>query len=109
LYITSAYGGFYTRAFTNKELRACLIKVTTIIIDEISMVSTELLEFISNIFANLYNNAIAFGGINVILVGDLYQLPPVTGQLIFHAAVWRLFYSFFLTTPHCQNDDPRFY
>jgi len=109
LYIISAHRSFYTCAFIDKELRACLIKVTTIIINETSMISAELLEFISNIFANLHNNAIAFGGINVILVGDLYQLPPVTGQLIFHAAVWRLFYSFFLTTPHCQNDDPRFY
>jgi len=35
------------------------------------MVSDKLLNFISNIFANLNNNAIPFGGINVIAVSNL--------------------------------------
>jgi ATP-dependent DNA helicase PIF1 len=109
LCITSTNESFYTRALTNKELKSRLMKITTLIIDEISMVSGELLDFISNIFASLHNNAIAFGGINVVLVGDLFQLPPVTGQSVFHAAVWRLFYPLFLTTAHRQNDDPSFY
>ena len=88
MYITFAHKGFYTYAFIDKELRAHLIKVTTIIIDKISMVSAELLEFISNIFANFYNNIIVFERINVILVDELCQLSFITGQLVFHTAIW---------------------
>ncbi|CAG8845832.1 3210_t:CDS:1, partial [Gigaspora margarita] len=44
------------------------------------MVFAELLDYLSNLFARLHNNAIAFGEINVIVVGDLFQLPPVFGQ-----------------------------
>jgi len=50
-----------------------------LIIDEISMVSASLFTFLSNLFALLHNNAQAFGGINIIVVGDLEQLPPVHG------------------------------
>jgi ATP-dependent exoDNAse (exonuclease V) alpha subunit len=93
----------------DNELRTSLKKITTIIIEEISMVSSELLDFISNMFANLHGNALAFGGTNVIVVGDLAQLPPVNGHLVFRAAVWPLFYPLFLTTPHRQHNDPELY
>ncbi|EXX69470.1 PIF1-like helicase domain-containing protein [Rhizophagus irregularis DAOM 181602=DAOM 197198] len=109
LSITSTQGGFYTRSFTNTQLNARLKKVDTLIIEEISMVSAELFDFISNLFARIHNNALAFGGINVVVVGDLAQLPPVTGQPVFRSAVWTLFYPLFLTTPHRQHNDPLFY
>ena len=95
---------FFFFSQTNTRLK----KVETIIIDEISMVSAELLDFISNIFARIHNNALPFGGINVIVVGDLYQLLPVTGQHTFCSAVWSLFYPLFLTTPQRQHNDTRF-
>ncbi|CAG8725741.1 9760_t:CDS:2, partial [Rhizophagus irregularis] len=93
----------------DNELKTRLKKIDTIIIEEVSMVSAELLDFISNVFANLHNNAIAFGGINVIVVGDLAQLPPVSGQQVFRAATWSLFYPLFLRTPQRQNNDNTFY
>ncbi len=62
------------------------------------MVSAELLDFVSNMFANLNDNALAFGGVNIIVVDDLAQLPPINGQLIFLVAVWSLFYPLFLRT-----------
>jgi PIF1-like helicase len=76
--------------------------IDTIIIDEISMVSAELFDFVSGIFASLHSNAITFGGINVIVVGDLAQLPPVTGQHVFQAAAWTLFYPLFLRIPNAS-------
>ncbi|CAB4412311.1 unnamed protein product [Rhizophagus irregularis] len=109
LRIVTTQGGFYTRAHTDNELKTRLKKIDTIIIEEVSMVSAELLDFISNVFANLHNNAIAFGGINVIVVGDLAQLPPVSGQQVFRAATWSLFYPLFLRTPQRQNNDNTFY
>ncbi|EXX66300.1 Rrm3p [Rhizophagus irregularis DAOM 197198w] len=73
------------------------------------MVSGKLLDFVSSLFARLHGNALAFGGVNVIVVGDLAQLPPVTGQPVFCATVWSLFFPLFLKTPQHQNDDMEFY
>ncbi|GET03473.1 AAA family ATPase [Rhizophagus clarus] len=109
LHIISTNGSFLTRAYVDNELRSSLKKITTLIIEEISMVSAELLDFISNMFANLHNNALPFGGLNVIAVGDLAQRPPINGHLVFRAAVWPLFYPLFLTTPHRQHNDPELY
>ena len=109
LRITSIQGSFRTQAHVDNELRTSLKKIKTLIIDEISMVSAELFDFISNLFANLHNNATAFGGINVVVVGDLAQLPPITGQPVFHATAWPLFFPLFLRTPQRQNNDPEFY
>ncbi|PKY60388.1 hypothetical protein RhiirA4_303633, partial [Rhizophagus irregularis] len=39
LHITSTHRSFLTRAYVNNELRASLKRITTIIIEEISMVS----------------------------------------------------------------------
>ena len=108
LQITFTQGNLHTRAYANKELNDFLKKIDTIIIDEISMVSDELLDFISNIFATLKNNAIEFGGINVIVVGDLAQLPPINGQPVFRATTWTLFYPLFLRTPQRQQADNKF-
>ena len=109
LRVLTTRGGFYTRALTDNEFKTRLKKVDTLIIDEISMVSAELLDFVSNLFANLHNNATSFGGINVIVVGDLAQLPPVSGQPVFRAAAWPLFYPLFLRSPQRQNNDQDFY
>jgi ATP-dependent exoDNAse (exonuclease V) alpha subunit len=73
------------------------------------MVSAELLEFISNMFATIHNNATAFGGINTVVIGDLAQLPPVTGSPVFKASVWKLFYPLFLRQPHRQQEQSDFF
>ncbi|CAG8819086.1 5081_t:CDS:2 [Gigaspora margarita] len=69
LQITSTQTRFISKAFANKDFKTYLQKIDTLIIEEISMVSAKLLDFISNLFARLHNNAIAFGEINVIVVG----------------------------------------
>ncbi len=53
-------------------------KLRTIIIDEVSMVRADLLDCIDE-FLRLYGPAkdAPFGGVQMIFVGDLYQLPPV--------------------------------
>jgi ATP-dependent DNA helicase PIF1 len=60
-------------------------------------------------FATIHNNTLAFGGINVIVVGDLVQLPPVTGSPIFKSSIWKLFYPLFLRQPHRQQNQLEFY
>ena len=51
-------------------------------------------------FAAIHDNNIAFGVISVVVVGDLLQLPPVTGSLVLKSSVWKLFYPLFLRKPH---------
>ncbi len=56
-------------------------KLRTIIIDEVSMVRADLLDCIDE-FLRLYGpmKDCPFGGVQMIFVGDLYQLPPVVRQ-----------------------------
>ena len=48
-----------------------------IVIDEISMVRADLLEMMHKILSTARGNSLPFGGIKMIFVGDLLQLPPV--------------------------------
>ena len=48
-----------------------------LVIDEISMMTAELLDKLNGIGKKLRSNQRPFGGMQVLLVGDFYQLPPV--------------------------------
>ena len=48
-----------------------------LIIDEISMLDKQIFEFIDIICKSIRCNNSGFGGIQVIFVGDFYQLPPI--------------------------------
>jgi len=49
-----------------------------LVIDEVSMVRCDLLDVIDAILRSVRKNTIPFGGVQLLLIGDLYQLPPVT-------------------------------
>lgn len=104
LRILSTQTGFYTLALHDNEFKNKLKEIDTIIIEEVSMVSAQLLEYISNMLAIIHNNTLAFGGINIIVVGDLAQLPPVTGSQVFKSSIWKLFYPLFLRKPHRHDE-----
>ena len=109
LRIHQTEAGYQTLAFHDKDFNNQLAKIETLIIDEISMVSASLFTFISNLFASIHNSTQVFGGINVIVVGDLAQLPPVRGEYVFHSSIWHLFYPFFLNQPHRHQANSHFY
>lgn len=50
------------------------------IIDEISMVRSDLFEMINQICQNALKNNLPFGGIPIVVVGDLFQLPPIVND-----------------------------
>ena len=54
--------------------------LTTLIIDEISMVRADLLDSIDIFLKVVRKSELPFGGVQVIMFGDLYQLPPVVTQ-----------------------------
>ena len=57
-------------------------------IDEISMISAETLDLINNVTKFLRKNDKPFGGIQIILFGDFFQLPPVHGDFCFNSKAW---------------------
>lgn len=59
------------------KTKSILQKSDLLIIDEISMVSPDILDAIDFLCKKALKSNIAFGGIQVVLVGDMFQLPPV--------------------------------
>lgn len=55
-----------------------------LIIDEISMVGVALFNFIDKRLQEIMQNSKPFGGLHVIVVGDLFQIPPHGDAWIFH-------------------------
>ena len=69
---------FITNLLDKKYLQTRFAKLKVLIIDEISMVSPEIFSSIDMIIQAFKNNAEPFGGIQVILSGDFFQLPPIS-------------------------------
>ncbi len=107
-----------------KRLRSTrLIKaVETMIIDEISMVRSDMLDAIDKSLKLNRGSKRPFGGIRMILSGDLHQLPPVVsneeapilkarhgGQYFFNAPAFRDAEFALLALKHVfRQEDPRF-
>jgi ATP-dependent DNA helicase PIF1 len=84
-----------------------LKRLEVLIIDEISMMDQELFELINKLLMMIKNNDMPFGGIQVILVGDFYQLPPINGDYCFMSPLWEYLclYPVILTELIRQKDD----
>jgi hypothetical protein len=65
------------------ELRCALSDVKLIIVDEISMMRSDLLYQLHLRLCEIYQNNHLFGNRAIMLVGDLLQLKPVRGRYIF--------------------------
>jgi hypothetical protein len=100
-----------------QELRNKWHGTRFLIIDEISMVSYETLEFIHRRLQEIFDtpSRVYFGGLSVICVGDLFQLPPVKAEYLFAppdsinnspGLLWSKFKAFGLTSNHRQQGDP---
>lgn len=57
-----------------------LRNIDVLIIDEISMVRSDVMECINIKLQIARKNALPFGGVQVVVFGDLYQLPPVVAD-----------------------------
>lgn len=86
-------------------------RVKTLVIDEISMLDAVALNDINNILCTLHNNKLPFGGIQIVFVGDFFQLPPVSKgneekHFAFEAHVWASAAPVvcYLTEQHRQSD-----
>ena len=66
-----------------KVMRASLSNLKVLIIDEVSMVSSLNLAYIHLRLDEIFARDEWFGGVNVLFVGDILQLPPVNGAAVF--------------------------
>lgn len=65
----------------NKEKRKLFEELELLVIDEVSMLRADLLDAIDGILRHFRKNqAVPFGGVQVLYIGDMYQLPPVVSN-----------------------------
>jgi len=62
---------------SNRALKEKFCDVDTIIIDEVSMVDPDHMEKLDAVLMAVRGNQFPFGGVQMILCGDFFQLPPV--------------------------------
>ena len=98
--------------------RTVLQNLCFIIIDEFSMVKSDMLYQIDFRLREIMQKNLPFGGVSVILEGDILQLPPVMANFIFEkpraiqsetlytfSPLWERFEVIFLTHNHRQAED----
>ncbi len=65
------------RIAENQQVKKRVAKAKVLIIDEISMLPPRTLEMIDLVCREIKKNQLSFGGVQVVLVGDFFQLPPI--------------------------------
>jgi ATP-dependent exoDNAse (exonuclease V) alpha subunit len=63
---------------SREDYRTKMLATKVLIIDEVSMLHHFRLDMVNQVLQKIHQNTLPFGGIQVILCGDLFQLPPVT-------------------------------
>jgi len=87
-------GELYVKIRRNTKSMRNWLLTDLLIIDEVSMMTAELLDKLNELGKKIRKSTKPFGGIQVLLVGDFYQLPPVNRgdektQFAFESSVWK--------------------
>lgn len=98
------------RIASKEHIAKRLNKAKVLIIEEVSMLSAATLEMADLVCREARRSGAPFGGLSVILVGDFFQLPPVSRSkdavFAYHSPVWRELnlISCYLTEQYRQDD-----
>lgn len=60
-----------------------------LVIDEISMIGADLFKKVDEIIKSVRSCHLPFGGIQLIVSGDFFQLPPVNDTWVFQCGTWK--------------------
>lgn len=93
---------------TMNENKIALVQdVDTIIIDEVSMVRCDIMDAVDRMLRCCRHSSLPFGGVQMVLVGDIFQLPPVANQA--DQQTLKLIYgknAMFFYNAHCIESNP---
>jgi len=98
------------RIATKEHIAKRLAKAKVLIIEEISMLSASTFEMADSICREVRRVDAPFGGLSVILVGDFFQLPPISRgrdvKFAYESPVWRdlNLLTCYLTEQYRQDD-----
>lgn len=98
---------------SNRRVAKRFTKTNVLIIDEISMLDADRLSLINRVAKAARGNSKPFGGMQVVLCGDFFQLPPVAKkgepppQFAYHSSAWKELNPkiCYLTEQFRQNND----
>lgn len=62
---------------TNRRLADRIERTSVLVIDEISMLPARSLSLVDAVCRHIRGGSVPFGGLQIVLVGDFFQLPPV--------------------------------
>ena len=81
----------YDKIIKNKDKRELWLKLNILIIDEVSMLHPDLFDKLEKVARKIRGNKLRFGGIQLVVSGDLFQLPCVSqsSTLITHSSKFR--------------------
>lgn len=76
----------------SRKARLRWMKTDTLVIDEVSMMTPELFEKLEEVARSIRGIQQPFGGLQLIMVGDFFQLPPVSKgedtRFVFESPLW---------------------
>ena len=97
---------------TNEKTVRRVKKAKVLVIDEISMLDGRVLDMVETVVRTIKQSGEPWGGMQVILVGDFFQLPPIAGRgemsrFAFESRAWDSshFLTCYLTEQHRQEDE----
>jgi ATP-dependent DNA helicase PIF1 len=96
----------------NQKSRQRWIRTKVLIVDEVSMVDGALFDKLEQVARTIRNNGRPFGGIQLVVTGDFFQLPPVPekntiAKFVFEAVTWNtcIQHTILLTHVFRQKDE----
>jgi len=99
----------------NQKARNRWLRTKVLVVDEVSMVDGDLFDKLEEIARLIRNNGRPFGGIQLIVTGDFFQLPPVPeghnreAKFSFAAASWNTAIQHTILLTHVfRQRDPEF-
>ncbi len=101
------------QALTKKAyLKKQFEKTEVLVIDEISMLHAHRLDIINEVCQAFKKNYLPFGGMQIVMSGDFFQLPPISrgggeAEFVYKSEAWRDMdlHVCYLSEQHRQNDE----
>ena len=89
-----------------------IMRAKVLIIDEVSMLGAYMLDMVDSVIKAVKRNELPFGGLQIIFVGDFFQLPPVSRErekisFAYESPAWEAAkpVACYVTEQHRQDDD----